>query len=443
MPNSTRDRQDAWVTVYEGDVLPIESSQLDAVKTITEERRWTKPELAPPGRPLVDDDNEDSSAPRRPVEIVSQGDAPAIRFNDRFGIVHLPGLSIEVLPKIDRHTETLGEGHMARLYRAYSGLPVIDRNSEHSGAAERETQGALAFLVLDTFVTHAEYLMRDALLRGYESKTEWLSSPRGSIDALETAGAYYAGRLELLCEFEDFCDDTPLNRVIKEALQTVMNDAHRLGLAGGRATRRVRPMLELMHGVGDMRSSDLDEEADRLTARYEPCLALAKDVIEGFGRSPSLGTSHSVSFLFQSSTVAEVGIRSMLAAGLGGWKVTGRPIRSRSGEENYNPDLVFEQDNRVLAVGDVKYKLIAERPADWRRTMRGDLNQAIAFATAAQVSNSVVIGFWSGSGKPPVLNPATPGTVTVNYLMWDLNTPPDEACDQLVIAAQAWLDSVR
>lgn len=434
---------DCWVTVYEGESLEIRPDQLAAVKAITEARRWTKPELAPVGRPLVDDDNEDSAAPRRPIEVVSAGEKPSIRFNDRFGIVHLPGLSIEVLPKVDRNTQHLRNGHMARLYEAYAGLPVVDRHAEHTGAAEQAPRGELTFLVLDAFVTQTEHLMRDALLRGYESRTEWLASPRGSIDVLETGGAYYSGRLEVLCEFEEFCDDTPLNRVIREALCRVMDDAHRLGLAGGRATRRVRPMLELMQEVGEMRPSDMEAEADRLTARYEPCLSLAKDVIEGFGRSPRLGTSHAVSFLFQSSTVAEVGIRSILARSLDGWRVSGRPIRSRSGEENYNPDLVFERRHDVLAVGDVKYKLIEERPVDWRRSMRGDLNQAIAFATAARVANSLVIGFWSGLGEPPTMDPATPGEVTVNYLTWDLNKTPQAASAELIAGVGDWLESVR
>lgn len=431
------------MAVYEGETLQIRPDQLAAVKAITEERRWTKPELAPIGRPLVDDGEDDSATPRRPIEILSEGDQPAIRFNDRFGVVHLPDLSIEVLPKVDRRTQDLAHGHMAHLYAAYSGLPTVDRQGEHTGATEQEPHGALAFLVLDAFVAHAEHLMRDALLRGYESRTEWLANPRGSIDALETARAFYSGRLEVFCEFEEFCDDTPLNRVVKEALHRVMSDAHRLGRAGGRATRRVRPMLELMQEVGDMRSSDMSAEADRLSARYEPCLSLAKDVIEGFGRSPRLGASHSVSFLFQSSTVAEVGIRSLLARGLKGWRVSGRPIRSQSGEENYNPDLVFERDRLVLAVGDVKYKLIMERPADWRRSMRADLNQAIAFAAAAQVADSLVVGFWAGAGEPPVMNPATPGAVKVDYFTWDLNLAPWVAKEELIAGVQRWLDSIH
>lgn len=433
----------AWLRAFEGEVIGLSREQLEAVLAIAEQRRWTTPELASVTRPLVDEDGGAEGVPRRPIEVVSTGQSPAIRFNDRFGIVHLPGLSIEVLPKIDRDGGSGSQGHMGYLYRAYAGLPTVDRVAEHTGASVRESSSELVFLVIDAFVTHAECLMRDALLRGYELREEWLASPRGSIEPLETARAVYSGRLQAACVYEEFCDDTPLNRVVKEALRLVLLDANRLGLAGGRTARRVRPMLELMQDVNPMRISDMAAEADRLTARYEPCLSLAKDVIDGFGRALGLGSAHSVSFLFQSSTVAEVGVRSILSSGLRGWRVTGRPIRSRSGEESYNPDLVFERNGEIRAVGDVKYKIIREHLADWRRSMRADLNQAIAFATAARVSSSVVVGFWNGRGTPPLMQPATPGPVTVNYLTWNLAGEPAEAASDLVDAVTAWLDSVQ
>src|SRR5262249_54950696 len=94
------------------------------------------------------------------------------------------------------------------------------------------------------------------------------------------------------------------------------------------------------------------------------------------------------------------------------------------------PDLVFDGYG---AVGDVKYKTVT---GDWPR---GDLYQAVAFATAFKVGAACVISFRTSPAKgPPDLQTGDVRLVSRSWICGE-DTPPSVAAELLAAEIDSWL----
>src|SRR6266536_1842729 len=132
-----------------------------------------------------------------------------VQVNDAVGLVAVGDLRLLIEPKIPRP-------HLFHLFSRSQLFPRIDPSY---GAAEA---GAYLWeLISEWFVTALEQVIRRDLVRDYLPRREALAAARGQIDAVATASFYYQGRLELVCDYEDFGSDTSLNRVLKAAALAV------------------------------------------------------------------------------------------------------------------------------------------------------------------------------------------------------------------------------
>ena len=60
-------------------------------------------------------------------------------------------------------------------------------------------------------------LIRRGIVLDYVGHEDPLPFVRGRVKTSTTALNYYQGRLEIDCEYEDFGEDTPLNRILQAA----------------------------------------------------------------------------------------------------------------------------------------------------------------------------------------------------------------------------------
>ena len=94
--------------------------------------------------------------------------------------------------------------------------------------------------------------MRRGVVLDYVSREDALPFVRGRINATATALTYYQGRVDIECEYEDFGQDTPLNRVLTAAGELVYRSP---SLAPG-LRRRMRAILSRFEDVGALRMGD-------------------------------------------------------------------------------------------------------------------------------------------------------------------------------------------
>jgi 5-methylcytosine-specific restriction endonuclease McrBC regulatory subunit McrC len=343
------------------------------------------------------------------------GDEWHVTINNAVGVVIIDNaLQINVRPKIP-------ESHLLYLFTQSDVFPRFDDGQGLGAVSE-----SLWEVIAEWFVRATERVVRQDLIKDYEMFVDELTSVRGRVAALESAGAYYAGRMACVCEFDEFTVDTPLNRVLKAAAATVLASPR----LSRNVRRRARSLLLRMTDVGILRHADISTQLDRRTAHYLDAYSLARHVLRKVGRSLSAGEVTIWTFLIRTPELVEAGLRQLIKRAIPEHTVVKQGLRLRPTAMTLNPDLVF---GTTLAVADVKYKTATE---EWKRP---DLYQVVTFATAYRVIDAAVIEF-----APPdtfALPSLLVGDVNVCHLTWpaDGTVSPRDAADSLVTSVRAWL----
>jgi hypothetical protein len=336
-----------------------------------------------------------------------------VTVTEAVGIVALPSVELIIRPKI-------AYSHFSYLLRRSPAFPRLD---DQEGVAAESLD--LWDLVATWFVAALERLLRHGLVANYEERREDLPYVRGMVYALETANAYYQGRVSFSCMFDEFGLDSPMNRVLRAATLTVASAP----ILKPELRSRARRALSRFADVGELRPGDIRHLADRRSAHYAMGLQLARHVLAATGRTITPGSTPAWTFLIRTPELIEEAIRSILGRALYqiiDVKKSGRQLKPS--KLTLNPDLVFGS----LAVGDVKYSLFS---SDWKRS---HLYQAVAFATGYGVASAGVFGFTASGASPPELQV---GCVHLRAFTWLANeeVAPGIAEDKLVNQVRKWI----
>jgi 5-methylcytosine-specific restriction endonuclease McrBC regulatory subunit McrC len=383
--------------------LELSSSQVEALadlgRRMASRKEWWGQD---------DDDYRDRSV----IQVSPAGSGRwRVRVVDAVGVVVIDGLQLIVEPKIPiSHLLYLlaMSGEDARHQPLASGLAVDE---------------SLWEVVAGWFTGSVERLLHADLARDYDEISDLLSTPIGRMDPVATTARYLAGDLSFAATFDEFSPNSPLNRILRAALQDVVRSPRLRTETRRRAVRALSRMEE----VSDLRPGDLVARVNRQTRHYAVPISLARHILGGQGRGLSVGTEASWAFLIRTPEMVERGIRELLNAHL--------PLRVRKGRLGLpgssltvNPDLVFGND---VVVGDVKYKVGQDT---W---VRPDLYQVVAFATAYRAPKAIVVRFIGpGATTAPAIEF---GDVSVAEFSWvaDPEITPERAAGKLVAAVSS------
>jgi len=236
--------------------------------------------------------------------------------------------------------------------------------------------------------------------------------------------------MEFPCDYEDYSQDMPLNRLLREA-------AHRVGRCSALAwpeRRRAITAISRMGQVGKLRPGDRNAPIDRSSSHYRDAAILARNILDGLDRLPQGGEHVAWTFLLRTPEAVEEGIRKILDESLGSrWAVTKKARQVDGDSMSFNPDLVF---NGGVATGDVKYTIVSPQ---WRRQ---DIYQAIAFATIYRARHAALIGFRRpGAIAPPNIRI---GDMELQHMDWlaDPTADPQQSATMLADQVDRWLEKV-
>ncbi|MEJ7931622.1 hypothetical protein WG922_16745 [Ramlibacter sp. AN1015] len=409
-----------------GPVLPVvETFELTesrvAVLQLTEEEGDT---LIALGRELAAKAawwGSSTSEPTRSVISVEslRGGRCSVSFRDVVGVVSVGAKQFCVRPKIPFN-------HFAFLA---SCSEIAPRFSDARVALDQGND--FAIVLARWCVDAAEKLLRSGLLSDYADCVEGIEEIRGRVLPLETALLIASGVPRALCDFQEFSEDTALNRIVKAACLRISSTA-RIDVATRARARQVAFRLD---SVGALRVADLRARVDRLSKSYSNVLPLSMLVLSGLGITVASGRSLGRAFLVRTPELIEDGLRSILQSGLTDTAITKRRLMLGDSGLSMNPDLVFGES---LAVGDVKYRVLAP---DWNKP---DLNQIVTFATAFRSSSAALFGFSLGA-SPRLPRSIRIGDVSARAFSWIAaeGVRPEESASMLVAEVAAWLHVVR
>jgi hypothetical protein len=340
-----------------------------------------------------------------------------VRVADAVGLLSIGDLQIEVRPKIPM-------SHLLYLFGESGRFPRVDEQM-----ARAMTGASLWELVAKWYLVEMEGVLRKDLMRDYQEAGGWLKVIRGRVDPVRTLLALNSGRVEALCEFEEFGANTALNRILLAGARHVAASSS----LPRSDRRRALSIAARMDDVTSIRPGDERARTDRRTAYYGNALGLARHILAGQGRTIGAGGHYARTFLIRTPEMVEEGIRRILQRQLSDrWRIEKRGRQLIGSSLTFNPDLVVDDG---FAIADVKYKWTEK---DW---VRSDLYQTVAFAVEYRTNVAALVGFRRSESDTRA--GIHVGEIRIDSMDWfaseDLS--PKEAAERLGTEVDAWLSA--
>jgi 5-methylcytosine-specific restriction enzyme subunit McrC len=323
------------------------------------------------------------------------------------GVIQVPGVQIEILPKIDALVDPsdASSAEEARvgsrrnlLYMLSVSGDVPVRNRDVARLAQR--RAPLSETLAAIF---ADRLRRELLLgpeRAYREHEGNLRSFKGKLSIARQTLHNAAHRERFYCRFDEFTDDTLMNRIFKAACRAL------LMITSTPATQdALRQCLLLLDGVSDVEVRDADFTLitiSRQNQRFEDVLRFCRLILAG--RSPTIeaGGARSFSLLFDMNAVFERFVAALLcryvAPRIEGLLVHPQAVRHQrnlmecegKGILRLKPDLLVDLAERRLVL-DTKWKLLAPTKRGRGGVADADLYQLYAYGRRYASPQSVLL----------------------------------------------------
>ena len=320
------------------------------------------------------------------------------------GVVQVPGVQIEILPKVDA-LAVLTDAEQARyearrnlLYMLSVSGYVPVRNREVARLALR--QAPLSETLAAIF---ADRLRQELLLgpeRAYLQREANLRSFKGKLSISRQAQHNAAHRERFYCRYDEFSDDTVMNRIFRASCRVLLE------VTRSPATQDVlRHCLLLLDGVTDVEIQEADFariSLNRQSERFEDVLRFCRLLLSG--RTPTIqaGGTRTFSLLFDMNKVFErfvaAFLRRHVAPRLLGVEVFQQAEHHKrhlmesqgSGVLRLEPDVLVEAGGRRMVI-DTKWKLLASGKRGKGGVADADLYQLYAYTRRYGCTRSVLL----------------------------------------------------
>ena len=305
------------------------------------------------------------------------------------GIVAAPGVTLEILPKIDGDDGAVRKALVSMLSIAW-GLRVAD--GELAGLDTQRSD--LLEVLIGLFANRLLVAVRRGLPRRYVGFEEDLRLLRGSLNIVRQITSLAARPDVLACRFEELSADTPLNRVLKAAVRRLVSVTR--SAANARLLGELAARFEL---VGDS-SAPLKEPVrlDRTNAAYHDLHRLARLLLSGDWQSTTSGEALGFSLLFPMAELFERFVGKLLLRSAAPW-----PVRLQARQHSallddagplfeLRPDAVIEAPARPIVL-DTKWKELA---ANDRKlgVVQDDVYQMLVYGQAYDAERLVLLYPW-------------------------------------------------
>ena len=351
--------------------------------------------------------------------VFSWGDRSA-RTTQWVGVIQVPGLQVEILPKIDEadlngkdEKETQARSNLLYMLSVAGQVPVRERDVARLASRKASLSETLAAIFADR--------LRRELLRGperaYIRREENLRKFKGKLLIAQQVLHNAAHRERFFCRFDEFSEDTLMNRIFRAACRVLLNATHTPSTQD-----RLRHCLLLLDGVEDVFVHD--ELFDQITItrqneRFADVLHFCRLILQG--RSPTVrsGRGRSFSLLFDMNRVFEdfvtAFLKKQVIPHLDGYRLypqakSQRRHLMRDGDRGVlllQPDILITSNDRQLIL-DTKWKQFSSMVGS------DDLYQLYAYTKRYECHRSVL------------LYPHVPGAKCLDFDLMDTNGATSE-----------------
>ena len=389
------------------EVVDLTIEQVEALRGETEQFRIR----------VESDEVEEAKSDKPALELVYvEAGRYQIRAGNFVGVVVAGDITVIIRPKINFQ-------HFAYIAAHSFGVP-----SSGAQSVQLDDENAFHVLIARWFLQSARHIIPNLLISDYMEVRERVPTKRGRVHYIPTYRMWLRAQFELDVTHEEFELNHPLNRILRKGLQLV-SAMRQLSQPDRQLALR---LLGAMPAVGEMSPADLAAGIDRRSHHYETPIQLARCLLAGRGRALEAGGRKSQTFLVETPSLIESGLRNILSD----------HIRECERRPRYaivdplgpaRPDLVFRSTTQTR-VGDIKYKLF-----DGWGDMRPDLYQSVFFAAAYETYQSVILGFTADHS--PLLDEVRVGKHKVRGVLWRASEDidPRDAAVDVIDQFRTWL----
>jgi 5-methylcytosine-specific restriction enzyme subunit McrC len=298
--------------------------------------------------------------------------------DQRIGLVCLPSLVIEVRPKVPMSSVLFLLSYACDAFSWFEQQPEF--------AHDLDLTEVLA-IMLARMVQQAT---RRGLLNGYQCEDESLSAPRGRVLFDDQIRRHLGNSPPIEVRHDVFTSDVVENRLLLAALTVI----GRIPLRFPGTRREIFRAQRLFGAVSSVHFAPTavpELVFTRLNRHYQPAVSLATLLLRSASLDLGAGNARGFAFLIDMNKVFERFVRTTLRTELH-VNAARFPERSplthldKGGVVPLKPDLCLIENQRVVWVGDAKYKRL---PAGAYRN--ADLYQLLAYTVALGLPGGTLI----------------------------------------------------
>ena len=323
---------------------------------------------------------------RVPQPVLTRTARPGLQAGQVVGVLSVPGASVEILPKIDGEDGVVRRS-LTRMLAALVGFPVADRDTSSMGTQREDLLEVLVGLFSERLLA----AVRRGLPHRYRQREESLTLLRGKLD-IRRQLLRHATRADLLaCTYDELSVDTPLNRVLRAAVERL---AVVVRTAGNH--RRLGELAARLEFVG--RSADPLREPvrlDRTNAAFHRLHALARLFLAGEWQGTTSGNQEGFALLFAMNDLFEAFVGQCMQIALAPRSVQLQRHDRHALQEGsqgifgLKPDIVVDGD----IVIDTKWKRLDPGKPNLG-VAESDVYQMLAYARAYSARHLVLLYPW-------------------------------------------------
>jgi len=313
-----------------------------------------------------------------------------VKFKQYVGILQVDGLSIEILPKVDKDNDTADwKNLLLQMLKACGHL-----KASSAGAANVKRQHLnLLEVYFELFLSEVEILIRRGLAKKYRKQTSNVKALKGKLEFAGNIRYNLVHKERFYTTHQVYNHDHVLHQVLQHALEIIEQFSK-----GSFLYDRCKRVLLNFPETTPLKITKKHIDSivlNRKTAPYRNALELARLIILNYSPDIASGKEKMISLLFDMNRLWEEFILIQLKRELLDSKyiVTGQDRQTFIGSNYLQPDVVIqhkEDPNKVYII-DTKWK----RPTSQSSSI-SDLRQMYAYNR-----------FWNAQ-KAMLLYPGTP-----------------------------------
>lgn len=284
-----------------------------------------------------------------------------IRTLNFVGMIQLPGLCLEILPKTDRDDDTKNRGLLLEILTRCQKIPSIRQSISLSSAA-----GSLSDHFICQFLEEVEKLCRTGLVKKYHKEAANFSRFRGRMLIREQIRQNHAHKEKVFAEYHAFDQVHPLHDFIGTALGQVprINPEPKI-------SERAKQLLSYFPEANKNNLHDKLGQNWRLNQQdrhYQAALQWAELILHHLAPAMRKGTLLCKTFLFDMQKLFEdiIALDISGVARMHGHDLLLQPSQDFWRQRKIRPDMVLNTKYGETIILDTKWKMLKNGLPDER-----------------------------------------------------------------------------